>query len=46
MRRIHSIQPWTAYTPANYAGTAFTTDPAYVATNNTLNAYKNLTTCW
>lgn len=42
---MYSIQPWTAYTPANYAGTAFTTDPAYVATNNTLNAYKNLTTC-
>jgi hypothetical protein len=42
---MYSIQPWTAYTPANYQGTAFTTDPAYTATNYTLNAYKSLTTC-
>lgn len=42
---MYSIQPWTAYTPANYAGTSFTTDPAYTATNATLNNYKNLTTC-
>jgi len=42
---MYSLQPWTAYTPANYAGTSFTTDPAYTATNTTLNNYKNLTTC-
>lgn len=42
---MYSIQPWTAYTPANYAGTSFTTDPSYTSTNTTLNNYKNLTTC-
>ena len=42
---MYSIQPWTAYTPANYAGTSFTTDPAYTSTNTTLNNYKNLVTC-
>lgn len=42
---MYSIQPGSAYTPANYAGTAFTTDPAYTATDATLIAYKNLTTC-
>jgi hypothetical protein len=41
----YSIQPGSAYTPANYQGTAFSTDPAYTATNATLIAYKNLTTC-
>jgi hypothetical protein len=41
----YSIQPGSAYTPANYQGTAFTTDPAYTATDATLIAYKNLTTC-
>jgi hypothetical protein len=40
-----SIQPGTAYTPANYAGTAFNTDPAYAATDATLIAYKNRKTC-
>ena len=42
---MYSIQPWTAYTPASYAGTSFTTDPTYTKTNTTLNNYKNLTTC-
>ena len=42
---MYSIQPGSAYTPANYAGTAFTTDPNYAATDATLIAYKNLTTC-
>jgi hypothetical protein len=41
----YSIQPGSAYSPANYQGTAFTTDPAYTATDATLIAYKNLTTC-
>jgi hypothetical protein len=41
----YSIQPGSAYAPANYQGTAFSTDPAYTATNATLIAYKNLTTC-
>jgi hypothetical protein len=42
---MYSIQPGSAYCPANYEGTAFGTDPAYVSTNATLLAYKNLTTC-
>ena len=41
----YSIQPGSAYLPANYAGTAFTTDPAYISTNATLAAYSTLTTC-
>jgi hypothetical protein len=42
---MYSIQPGTAYGPANYAGTAFTTDPSYTATDATLISYQNLTTC-
>ncbi|HEY7693873.1 MAG TPA: protein-glutamine glutaminase family protein [Gaiellaceae bacterium] len=42
---MYSIQLSTAYTPANHAGTAFTTDPTYSATDATLIAYANLTTC-
>lgn len=42
---MYSIQPGSAYSPANYAGTAFATDPSYVSTDATLTAYKNLTTC-
>lgn len=42
---MYTIQSGSAYTPANYAGTAFTTDPSYTATNATLTAYRNLTTC-
>lgn len=41
----YSIQPSSAYTPANYAGTSFTTDPNYTATNNTLILYRNGVTC-
>jgi len=42
---MYSIQPGSAYSPANYAGTAFTTDPAYTATDATCIAYSGLTTC-
>jgi hypothetical protein len=42
---MYSIQPGSAYTPANYAGTAFTTDPTYTATDATLAAYSTFTTC-
>jgi hypothetical protein len=42
---MYSIQPGAAYLPANGAGTAFTTDPLYTATDATLIAYKNGTTC-
>lgn len=42
---MYSIQPGSAYWPANYQGTAFGTDPAYTQTDSTLIAYKNLTTC-
>ncbi len=42
---MYSIQPGSAYAPANYQGTAFSTDPAYTATEATLVAYANLTTC-
>ncbi len=42
---MYSIQPGSAYTPANYAGTQFATDPNYSATDQTLLNYQNLTTC-
>lgn len=42
---MYSIQPGSAYAPANYAGTAFSTDPTYASTNATLLAYQNLKTC-
>jgi hypothetical protein len=42
---MYSIQPGSAYWPANYAGTAFGTDPNYVQTDATLIAYRNLVTC-
>jgi hypothetical protein len=42
---MYSIQPSSAYCPANYAGTAFTTDPNYTQTDATLTAYRNLITC-
>lgn len=42
---MYSIQPGSAYAPANYAGTAFSTDPAYTATDATLISYAGLTTC-
>jgi hypothetical protein len=40
-----NIQPTSAYTPANSAGTMFNTDPSYSATNTTLWNYRNLKTC-
>jgi hypothetical protein len=42
---MYSIQPGSAYSPANYAGTQFTTDPNYTATEATLVAYSGLKTC-
>lgn len=42
---MYSIQPGSAYTPDNYEGTAFATDPAYASTDATLIGYKNFTTC-
>lgn len=42
---MYSIQPGSAYSPANYDGTAFTTDPSYTATDSTLLAYSDLVTC-
>ncbi|MGQ0540473.1 MAG: protein-glutamine glutaminase family protein [Blastocatellia bacterium] len=42
---MYSIQPGSAYAPANYAGTSFSTDPAYTATDATLINYAGLTTC-
>lgn len=42
---MYSIQPGSAYAPANGAGTQFTTDPNYASTDATLLAYAGLTTC-
>jgi Glutaminase len=42
---MYSIQPGSAYSPANYAGTAFTTDPNYTQTDATLIGYQNGVTC-
>ncbi len=42
---MYSIQPGSAYSPANYQGTSFTTDPSYTATNITLVNYRHLVTC-
>jgi hypothetical protein len=42
---LYSIQPGSAYSPANYAGTAFTTDPNYTQTDATLVGYQNGVTC-
>lgn len=42
---MYSIQAGSAYSPSNYAGTTFTTDPSYTATDATLIAYSGLTTC-
>ena len=41
----YSIQPGSAYAPANYSGTAFSTDPNYTSTEATLIGYSGLTTC-
>jgi len=42
---MYSIQPGSAYSPANYQGTMFNTDPAYTSTNTTLNNYQSLVSC-
>jgi hypothetical protein len=42
---MYSIQPGSAYGPANYAGTTFVTDPSYTQTDATLIDYQNRTTC-
>jgi Glutaminase len=42
---MYSIQPGSAYSPANYQGTQFTTDDNYTQTDSTLNDYRNLVTC-
>jgi hypothetical protein len=42
---MYSIQPGSAYSPANYAGTQYTTDNSYTSTDATLIAYRNLKTC-
>jgi hypothetical protein len=42
---MYSIQPGSAYWPANYAGTAFGTDPSYTSTDSTCVGYSGLTTC-
>lgn len=41
---LYSIQPGTAYAPAS-GWTTFSTDPNYVATDQTLTNYRNLVTC-
>jgi hypothetical protein len=41
----YSIQPGSAYWPANNAGTMFDTDPSLTSTNYYLNLYRTLTTC-
>lgn len=41
----YSIQPGSAYAPANYAATAYSTDPSYTSTEATLKSYRTLTTC-
>ena len=42
---MYSIQPGSAYYPANYSGTAYTTDPSYTHTDGILTAYSDLVTC-
>lgn len=42
---MYSIQPGSAYAPANYAETMFSTDASYTATDATLSSYSSLTTC-
>lgn len=42
---MYTIQPGSAYWPANQFGTAFATDPAYTSTNQWLINYETLTTC-
>jgi len=40
-----NVQPTSSYAPMGTSGTVFSTDPAYSATNNTLNNYSALITC-
>lgn len=42
---MYSIQPGSAYWPADGTGTTFATDPSYTSTHYYLTLYKNLTTC-
>ncbi len=42
---MYSIQPGSAYWPANYQGTQFGTDDTYTQTDATLNNYHNGVTC-
>jgi Glutaminase len=42
---MYSIQPGSAYWPANYQGTQFGTDNNYVQTDQTLTNYHSLVTC-
>lgn len=42
---MYSIQAGSAYAPANYAGTMFSADPSYTATDATLSSYSAFTTC-
>lgn len=41
----YSVQPGTAYAPANLSGLVFTTDDNYMKTDQKLNEFKNLVTC-
>lgn len=41
---MYSIQPGSAYAPADYSGTSFDTDPDYSKTEQTLINYKNKST--
>jgi hypothetical protein len=40
-----NIRPTASYTPSGSSGMVFSTDPAFTATNSTLNSYRYLTTC-
>jgi glutaminase-like protein len=42
---MYSIQPGSAYWPANHQGTQFGTDDTYALTDGTLNDYHNGVTC-
>jgi hypothetical protein len=42
---MYSIQPGSAYWPANYQGTQFGTDDTYAQTDTTLTNYHNGVTC-
>ncbi|GAA4463404.1 hypothetical protein GCM10023093_11770 [Nemorincola caseinilytica] len=40
-----NVQPTSSYAPSGSSGMTFSTDPAYTATNNTLDNYAALITC-